>query len=476
MGRRDRLLVALFLTGAVAGCASGAAQRAFDQGDYNRSAELADETLRSNPADGEALALRHRARERFVDEELNRIRAFRAGDHAQAELAEWERLLKQIDGWSGPGALSPALQSALGVESSLSGEAMVRLVEVDLAAGRTLAAEAILGQFKPLLVHAEFAPAREKTAGKLRAKAREVCARLLTTATAETPSWGRVVTRYCGHFGLTGSATMPLSSPAPVEITGTVRGMSAEQMAGLRGRVVEWIQASLWNDPAAGHTAHGTIGGVVESSFQRQTVTLHALYEDTIRTSAVGNVGRQTAFLYGSSKVTREYAYEAEELRGHYGMNVSVQLELPAQSSVTLNLKRAEDVKGYEHDVTFEPAAIVPRCDRIPTAPEWVDGQLDRFATRVTWALNRKFLKTYCARSQYTVEEAARCLFVGQKPPAAMAVLTGALGDSAESAMEILTPSPPAPAEHSEGRRKSPPKKAPVAQTGSADDEDPIVQ
>jgi hypothetical protein len=476
MGRTERLLVALFLTSAVAGCASGGAQRAFDQGDYSASAELADQTLRSNPADAEALSLRQRARDRFVDEELNRIRAFRAGGHAQAELAEWERLLKQIDGWSGPAALSPALQSALGVESSLSGEAMVRLVDVDLGAGRPLAAEAILDHFKPLLAHAEFARAREKTAGKLLATAREDCARLLPTATAETPYWGLVVTRYCGHFGLTGSSTLPSPSPSPVEITGTVRGMSAEQVARLRARIVEWIQASLWNDPTARQAARGTIAGVVESSFQRQTVTLHAPYEDTIRTSAVGSVGRQTAFLYGSSKVMREYAYEAEELRGHYGMNVSVQLELPAQSSVTRKLKRAEDVKGYEHDVTFEPAAIFPRRDRISTAPEWVDAQLDRFATRVTWALNRKFLKTYCARSQYTVEEAARCLVVGQKPPAAMAVLTGALGDRAESAMEILTPSPPASAEHEKSPSKTPPKKAPVAQTGSADDEDPIVQ
>ena len=41
-------------------------------------------------------------------------------------------------------------------------------------------------------------------------------------------------------------------------------------------------------------------------------------------------------------------------------MNVSVHLELPTQSSVTLRLKRAEGVKGYEHDVSFEPAGISP--------------------------------------------------------------------------------------------------------------------
>ena len=476
-GLSSCLLIGLLSIGAVTGCASVGAQRAFDQGDYLTSAELADQALLATPADAEMLSLRQHARDRFVNEELTRIRAFRSGGHHEAELAEWERLLKQVDGWGGHGALSPEWQTALVAESSTSGEAMVRLVDVDLGAGRPLAAEPLLGQFKPLLAHAEFGQARATVGGKVRGKGQEVCARLQTTATADTPNWALIVTRYCGHFGSAGSTPPAIPAPAPpMELTGTVKGMSAEQVARLRSRVAEWVEASLWSDPSAGEAGRGhiggTIGGVVESSFRRTTVTLHAPYEDTIKTSVVGTVGRQTAFAYGSSKVMREYAYEAEEVRGDFGMNVSVHLELPTQSSMTLKLKRAEGVKGYEHDVSFEPAGISPRHDRISTAEEWVDAQLDAFATRVTWALNRKFLKTYCARPQYTVEEAAHCFMAGQKPPAAMAVLTGALGDKAESALEILRPTPPAP----EAREPAPTKTAPKTQAGHADDEDPIVQ
>ena len=139
---------------------------------------------------------------------------------------------------------------------------------------------------------------------------------------------------------------------------------------------------------------------------------------------------------------------------------------------MSLRLKRVQDVKGYEHDVTFEPAEISPRRDHVDSQEEWVDSQLDGFATRVTWALNRKFLKTFCARARYTPEEAARCLLAGQKPPAVMAVLTEALGDSAESALEILrppVPEPPAP-------KSVAVKASPKGQSGAADDEDPIVQ
>ena len=473
---RSRLLIALLSIAAATGCVSVGAQGAFDQGDYLTSAELADQSLHANPADADMLSLRQRARDRFVNEELTRIRAFRAGGHHEAELAEWERLLKQVDGWGGHGALSPEWQAALSAEASISSETMVRLVDVDLGAGRPLAAEALLGQFKPLLAHSEFGQARATAGGKIRGKGQEICARLQTTAAADTPSWGLIVTRYCGHFGSTGFMPAP-GAPAPsMELAGTVKGMSNEQVAKLRARVAEWVQASLWNDPSAGEagrgTIGGTIGGVVESSFRRATVTLHVPYEDTITTSVVGTVGRQTAFGYGSTKVTREYAYEAEEVRGDFGMNVSVHLELPARASVTLKLKRAEGVKGYEHDVSFEPAGISPRHDRVSTTEEWVDAQLDGFATRVTWALNRKFLKTYCARPQYTVEEAAHCFMVGQKPPAAMAVLTGALGDKVESALEILRPTPPPP----EARKTAPTRPAPKTQSVPADDEDPIVQ
>ena len=181
----------------------------------------------------------------------------------EAELAEWERLLKQVDGWGGHGALSPEWQSALAAESSTSGEALVLLVDVDLGAGRPLAAEALLGQFKPLLAHAEFGKARATAAGKVRGKGQEVCARLQTTATANTRSWGLIVTRYCGHFGSAGSTPAPEAPAPPMELTGTVKGISAEQVARLRTRVTEWVQASLWNDPSAGEAARGNIGGTI---------------------------------------------------------------------------------------------------------------------------------------------------------------------------------------------------------------------
>ena len=164
------------------------------------------------------LSLRQRARDRFVNEELTRIRAFRAGGHHEAELAEWERLLKQVDGWGGHGALSPEWQSALAAESSTSGEALVLLVDVDLGAGRPLAAEALLSQVEaaPGTRRIREGP-RVTAAGKVRGKGQEVCARLQTTATANTRSWGLIVTRYCGHFGSAELTPAPEAPAPPME-------------------------------------------------------------------------------------------------------------------------------------------------------------------------------------------------------------------------------------------------------------------
>jgi hypothetical protein len=471
---------AIVAAGVAAGCASSGAGRAFDQGDYATSADLADQAVRANPADNDMLALRQRARDRFADQALDRIHTFRAGAHHEAELAEWERMLKQLDGWGGPDALSPDRRAALAAESTgpgLSG-AVGAIVGADLAQGRPLAAEGKLAKFHPLLARPELARARAEVEARMASEGRATCERLRATVSPESPYWGLVAARYCGHFGVAVPATPAPPTQPPFDVTGTIKGMTAAQTATLRARVVEWVHASLWNDPLAGAAPRGTIGGAVESSFHRATVTLHAPYEDTIRTSMVGSVRNQMVFASGATKVQREYAYEAEELRGHYGMNVSIEIDFPAQPPVSLRLKRVQDVKGYEHDVTFEPAAISPRRDHVDSQDEWVDSQLDGFTTRVTWALNRKFLKTFCARARYTPEEAARCLFAGQKPPAVMAVVTEALGDSAESALEILRPPPPEPPapksvavktslQGQDGQR---------GQSGAADDEDPIVQ
>ncbi len=478
----------------VTGCATGAAQQAYDRGDDPAAATLADDGLRARPGDARLISLRQQARDRFTQSEVVRIQGFRSGRHGEAALVETDRLLKQIHGWGGADGLSPAAHSALDAELAAIPAVVAGLIDGDLAAGHPLAAEKALARIAPLVGHPELSRARQDAADKTRATGQTTCTRLQQSPVSDSPHWALTVGRYCEHFGAAANPIPAAQLPVTAfEITGTVKGMNADQVAALRGRITEWVRASLWNDPLRGPTGRGTIEGAVESSFRRQTVSLHTEYEDTITVTTpsfgiaprpvdtvgnkrtlprVGTVGNEPTFGAASATMNRTFTYDAEELRGHYGMNVTVRLDIGTPTPVTLRLKKVEDEKGYEHDVTFEPAGISPQRDRVPSADEWIRSKLDGFATRVTWALNRQFVRTLCDRAQYSVEEAARCLVAGLKPTAALSTLTAALGENAESVMPLLRPIPPERVEPTPAQAKArPPRPAAV----TADDEDPIV-
>jgi hypothetical protein len=311
------------------------------------------------------------------------------------------------------------------------------------------------------------------------------------------------VTRYCAHFGEGGDAPAAVSAPAAsvagtaapaasvatapaapvavtpaaVEIKGGVTGMSAEQTARLRARVAAWVGSSLWNARPGGAVGHGTIDGRLESSFQHQTVTLHARYKQRITLGVIGSSSPKPGSYVSTSgvatgKIDSDFPYDVEESRGHYGMNVNVTLDLGAAQTVVLKLKRVENIKAWDHDVRFDDAGIAPVHESVPTVDFWVSDQLDRMATRAIWVLNRQFLGVFCARDHYAVDEAARCLAAGQRPTGVMTALAGALGESAEPLIEILHPPPPPEKDPPAIPR---PARSRRVQTGAVDDEEPSV-
>ena len=491
-GAAVRALVGVgVLCGSGLGCASAGAQRAFDQGDYRAAAGQADDALRANPSDSAMISLRQRARDRFAEAEIARIQAFRAGKHGEAALVEVTVLLKQVRAWGGREALSAATGSSLDLELAATQQQLAALIDGDLAAGHPLSAEATLARLAPLLAQPELASARDGVANKVRAKGQELCARFRGTALADSPHWDLTVDRYCAHFG---APARPIAAEPAVpsfDLTLNVKGMNPAQAAALRARVIAWVRASIWNDPARGTMGRGTVDGTVEASFRRQTFTLHAPYEEETIGAVVqstnpvgtplGSSRTLTPAVRGPdlvlpvwNKVTREFAYDTEEVRGSYAMNLTIKLDIGTPAPVTLKLQRAGHEKGYEHDVTFEPAGIAPRHDHVPSAEEWVNSQLDGFATRVTWALNRKFVRAACERERYSIDEAARCLVAGVKPAPAIATLTEALGESAELVMTLLHPAPVEVLAEKPARTKAP--TPPAKRAGASDDdEDPIV-
>jgi hypothetical protein len=452
-GRLRFCLASLLL----AGCATGAGQRAPDDGEGH------DDTAKRALADSAS---------------------FRASGHVEAAVAGLDRLLKQITAWGGADTLSPATRATLETELEAS-RAFVRDIGAkETAAGHPLAAEAELRRLAPLLAHPELADASAAAAGRARDAGRAVCTRLQTTLTPAAPHWGQSVSHYCHHFDVALVAPPSTQEPSAFVLDGTLAGLTAAETTSLRARLQNWLRASFWTEPGGAVRGRGTMQGKVESSFQHQSVTLHAPYEDTITAHSIN--GRETveerpiARYLGEERTSsattdRVFEYDAEESRGHYSLMADVSLDLGEARPVTFSLRHTENLKAYDHDVTFEKAGIRPVHDRVPTSAAWLDGQLDRMSTRVVTALNRRFVSLHCARQSYDLDEAARCLAIGQRPPAALAVVTDALGDDAERALPILRPAPP-PVKPAAPAKAAPRKPAPRAAAGAQDDENPVIE
>ena len=431
-----------------------------------------------------------RPNEPSVDTRLAQIAAFRASNHRDAALAALDQLLKRVGQAGGVDALPEPTRTALEVEVRDADETVRANVGRHAAAGHPFTAAAELARRAPLLTTAAFAPTRNASADAIKQAGQQVCARLQATVTPEQPYWGLGVSRYCAHFGVTFAAPPRASALGSFEVSGQISGVTAAQSAAFRARIVEWLRGSLWFDDAGKAVARGSVEGVYTASHKRQSVTLHATYKETITTSTTGPLVPPLALptarggvapahpypdtSYSTTTIDQTLPYDAEEIRGDYALGASVKIDVGTPVPLTVSVRRAQGIKGYDHDMTFEPAGIVPRHDHVPSAAEWFDDQVESMSLKMVWALNRKFIDAHCKRASFDVDEAARCLVVGQQPPGALAALAAAIGENAESLVAILRPAPK-PEPDAPAKKPARTKARPKASGGATDDEDPII-
>ena len=419
---------------SVAGCATSAGQRAFDDGDDVTAAKLADEAVAANPNDHAAAALRQRARDHAARRELDEAGGFRAAGHAEAALAALDRLLKQLSDWGGADALSAELRPRLDAEVA-AGSAFVAQIGADeAAAGHALAAEAELARLAPLVAHAELAAAATQAEARPRDAGRATCARLQATVTPAMPHWGLAVSRYCAHFDVTFAPPPLTSAVGKLSIEGAVTGMTPTQSATLNDQLSSWVASSLWHEPTGRATARANVVGKIESSFHSQTVTLRVPYRERMVTRRDGTTAVKRS--------RREYVFDAEEHRGHYGMTAQISVDVGAPLSFTL--QRVDVLTAYEHDASFPEADIRPTHDDVPSTDAWLRAQLEAMTAEVVFYLNRRFVAISCTSRLDTLEAAARCALAGQTPAAAVATLRRALGEDTDGALTLLRPAPTA--------------------------------
>jgi hypothetical protein len=466
---RARLLAITAASAALTACASSPAQRAFDHGAYASAAKLADEDVKSHPGDEGAIALRQKAREREVETVFGNVETLFRSGRGGAALGMLDHILAEVDEWGGAATVSVAARTRLATTTTKAKMFVAGLAD----AAQPLAAEAAVEHDAPPELHHDLAAARENARSRVKLAGQKNCARLRGLTPPETPAWNLVVARYCGHFGQDDAP--PLTPEAPtLTTTVAVTGLATAETEPLRVAAERWLAASLWSHRLDEAPARAEWAGKLDVSTERHTVTLHAGYNDEIKTETQ-NPAEGVAGLFpivSRTKMDRVYEYDAEEKRGSYTFDARVTYQLGRGGPLVVALRRKEDLKAYDHDVTFHPAGVAPVHGHLPSSEAWLARQLADLSNAAVATLNQKFIATFCTRARYTVEEAAGCVSAGVTTPSTLTPLAAALGEKPELLPAVVGPPPivvpPPPIRAHAVRRR-----APRASGAAADAEDP---
>ncbi|MDB4955931.1 MAG: putative lipoprotein [Myxococcales bacterium] len=141
----------------------------------------------------------------------------------------------------------------------------------------------------------------------------------------------------------------------------------------------------------------------------------------------------RTAYRDETNPVTRyrdvphSFSYEATKRTGRYTSMLHVLVRAP---DVDAQIESDFANEGFDHDVTFEPAGVVPQRANLMTHAAFALREEVRLRDALRSGLDEQYAKLYCSASTYTLEQAAACAYLDPKrtPPAARAVLAATFG------------------------------------------------
>jgi hypothetical protein len=478
---------------AAAGCAPSTRQQAesaFARHDYRKAAELFDRVVATNPNDKGARDRRTDARKLALQQMLRGVQTARAKDPARATQKLGE-LLEQRTAWQ----MQIEAKDALAAEVT----ATAKDIEVEIAGITTktgpLAAHHALDRHAKLLAHPDFGNRIDVVFGRVAEVGRATCKRFAGSVTADEPYWAWIVDRYCRHW--TPEASPVTVPPFPelrreLIVDGFVEGQSDAENEQLRVAIADAFRASAWYAPTGAGTAKAALYGRLAAKFTSKTVRRskdwieqqqytdtethqesyqepyeeqESYWEDVSSTEwrdgKLETVTKQehktkwvtkyrTAWRNVETSVTRTreiphtFSYSALERSGHYTAKLSLGVQREPESlfgDVTAELARDDRQRGFDHDITFDPAGIVPERADLETRDQMVANERARLQQRFVAALDAKYAATYCSAARYDrLEAAAACAYLdlARAPAPVRARLRGVFGDDEPHLANVL--------------------------------------
>jgi hypothetical protein len=166
-------------------------------------------------------------------------------------------------------------------------------------------------------------------------------------------------------------------------------------------------------------------------------------YRDEQRTRTV--MRQQTAYRSRQRVVTRYrdenriFTFEAREESAIYDTDVTVRIDVrQGLAPFAFQVSAHGSKSGFVHDASFPPAGVSPSRANLPTASAWLEGQIPAFEDQTRRAADAHFQRSFCERSAFTTEEAARCAHgTPALPGPARAVLAQALGADVDNILSL---------------------------------------
>jgi 2-oxo-4-hydroxy-4-carboxy--5-ureidoimidazoline (OHCU) decarboxylase len=461
-----RRLFCLFPLLVLCGCVTlqGRADELARKGQFVEAAAIYDQIIQDKPHDVSLITTRDELRWKALEQLLSQARQSRLlGDDEQAER-HLEDFLSHRVRWRTK--LNGALESSLLEEMAGTHQHCRQIIAAPAQRGLALTAEQAFDRKRALLAHPEMAPIRREMEGAVLRSGKSSCARLKQVSAEDAPHWAELVSRYCRRW----HEDAPQPPPFPELLgapswTGSVEGVSPDQVAFIQGRLSKVFEASPWYSERSSRPVTFTLGGQFTTRFERDSVELTAPWvdeepytdhEERTKTYQEAYEDEEEYYEDGKKKTRKvtkyrekEYSYtvpvtkyrDVHKTFEYHAVRHSVTYRLSLVSTGTLLEQRSGltasvtdqlSAYGYEHNVRFSPGDVSPQQPNLPASHEWFGQKVRQLEQAFAHQLAAHWHQAYCTTPALTLNEAARCARAGAElPAAARKVLSEVLGEDA---------------------------------------------
>jgi hypothetical protein len=381
-----------------------------------------------------------------VQARLDQARTLRAAGHGEAALSALSDALRLEA--RGSLQLPDDVKAERDAEIAAAGETVEAAIRSDLAAKAPLSARRRADRLAPLLESPLLQPINQEATAEIAAGGRARCAELAAQQDGRPPYLTRMLADYCAK--VSGSSTGPsggssasdFSAPsAPEQGRGLRVSGHLEHCTDAQQKIVEQWMADVFRDsPWFASDAMDmlplTLAGGYNARLERQRVVLNAPYRAVTRSVITEGVIGPTATVETESE--RVFQYQAEQYDARYDLAMTVTLDLGGGPPLAVAVKRLDNKRAFQHEVSFPQANVYPQRANLPDINSWLTTSLGGKKAPMVRKLRARGVKAYCGRSTFSPEEAARCLQAGERKPAAELSLGGVFGQDTPLVVEDL--------------------------------------